>query len=231
MPVVLGLELRVTRRWYMAYITQILAEEEFNTALANFATVCNLQAETLDLTPAQITEIQAASTALANAITAATAARTAWASAQAAKLTKLADGHALVSKYAKIFRADQTVTDAILAELMLAPHKTPGVRTTPAIPTDLVANSDGNGNITLKWHRNGNIQGTVFNVEMRPNNSAPWSIIGTTTMSKFDTTWTPGTYVEYRVSASRRDVDSAACTPVVLWSAGSEDELYLADAA
>lgn len=215
----------------MSYITQIKSEEEFNTALANFASVCNLQAETLDLTPAQVTEIQAASTALANSITAYTSARTAANAAKATKMQELADGHAIVSKYSKIFRSDNNVSDAVLSQLMLAPHKTPSTKTVPTIPTDLVANADGNGNILLKWNRNGNISTTVFTVERRSGVSAPWSVIGSTTASKFATTWTPGSYVEYRVSASRRDIDSAFSTSVVLWSSGGESTLFLDEAA
>lgn len=215
----------------MPYITNIFAEEEFNTALANFANVCNLQAETLDLTPAQVTEIQAASTALANSITAFTAAKSAANAAKATKMQELADGHAIVSKYSKIFRADNAISDALLSSLMLAPHKTPSTKTVPAIPSELVANSDGNGNIALKWNRNGNISTTVFTIEARGGVSAPWSVIGSTTAAKFDTTWTPGSYVEYRVSASRRDIDSAYSTSVVLWSSGGESTLFLDEAA
>ena len=212
----------------MPYITEKRPEGDYVVALANFASACNLNAEDLDLTPAQVTAIQAASTAATAALTAVEDARNQYTSAVTAKNAAFESARNLVSQYAKTFRADSTISDALLAELNVAPHYVPGVKTAPNPATEFYGVSNGLGDIRLSWNRNGNIQGTTFIIESRAGTSEPWQQIWVTTRSYFDTTWAPGSYVSYRIRASRNDVESIASTPIILWDGETVGELQIA---
>ncbi|MFN8138961.1 MAG: hypothetical protein U0R49_04095 [Fimbriimonadales bacterium] len=59
----------------MPYITEIDADGELNTALANFNTVCIANAATLGLAPGDLTEIAAASTSFNTTFNAAASAK------------------------------------------------------------------------------------------------------------------------------------------------------------
>lgn len=82
---------------------------------------------------------------------------------------------------------------------------------------ELVASANGDGVTYLKWNRNGNIQGTVFQIETRASAAGAWSILDTTTRRTYVTISAPGVYIAYRVSAKRNGQTSPASTPVVLW--------------
>lgn len=212
----------------MPYITEIVNDGDLNTALANFNTVCIANAAALGLVPADLTEIAAASTNFNTTLNTATAAKATANSAVESKDVQKATSRNVVNKWAKVFRAKTTVSDALLNQLMLPPHKTPGSFTQPTTPTDLVATANGDGVIALKWKRNGNIQGTTFTIEYRTSPSGGWAILGTSTKASFGWESTPGQYVAFRVSATRRGVTSPASTPVVLWDTEQGEMLQLA---
>lgn len=212
----------------MPYITEIVNDGELNTALANFNTVCIANAAALGLVPADLTEIAAAATGFNTNLNTATAAKATANSAVESKDIQKAASRSVVNKWAKVFRAKTTVSDALLNQLMLPPHKTPGSFTQPVTPTDLVATANGDGVISLKWNRAGNIQGTTFTVEYRLSASDPWAILGTTTKVSFGHESAPGQYIAFRVSATRRGVTSPASTPVVLWDTEQGQTLQLA---
>ncbi|MBC8063309.1 MAG: hypothetical protein H7Y17_00640 [Chlorobia bacterium] len=67
-----------------------------------------------------------------------------------------------------------------------------------------------------------------FATKSRASSSDAWAVLSTCTKRTFETSWTPGSYVAFRVSAQRRGVTSAACTPVVLWDGESVVALKLA---
>ncbi len=212
----------------MPWITDIQADGELNSALANFYNVCNANALALTLTPANLTEIQGASTSFNTDLNASTAAKAAATAAVQAKNTQKTTSKDVVSKWAKTFRANATIPDELLAQLMLPPHSTPGSEIAPTTPTALVASANGDGVTNLKWNRSGNIQGTVFVIEKRTSASGAWAIFDTTTRRTFVTISNPGQYVAYRVSAQRNGMTSPASTPVVLWDTESGVALQIA---
>lgn len=211
----------------MPYITEIVADGDLNTALANFNTVCAANAATLGLTPADITAIGTAATGFNTSLNAATAAKATAKSSVDAKVVQKKTSRAVVSKYAKIFRANQAVPDSLLEQLMLPHHKTNGSKTPPAQPLDLVGSADGNGLVKLKWKRNGNIQSTQFLLEVRTDPAGNWSISGATTQTKFSYQAVPGSYIAFRVTATRRDLSSPPSTPFALWENGGGPGLEL----
>jgi len=202
------------------YITEIAKDGELNSALANFSSVCSTNAAALGLGPPDIAEISGASSVFNTTLNAWTAAKATAESAKTTKNTQKTTSKAIVSKWAKVFRAKTTVTDTLLAQLMLPPHKTPGNSTPPTIPSDVIASSDGLGNVRLVWKRNGNKANTVFVIEYRSSSTGPWTFLGTSTSTKFATEWQPGSYVGFRVTAQRAGMTSAPSNPVVLWETG-----------
>jgi hypothetical protein len=182
----------------------------------------------LGLAAGDLTEIQNASTNFSTGLNGWIAAKATADNAKGVKDGQRVTSRTVVSKWAKIFRANQAVPDALLSQLLLAPHKTPGEKTAPAQPTNLVANSDGDGNITLRWNRAGNIQGTQFIIEYKAASGDPWAVLTSTTRASCQTTWSPGQYVSFRVIAKRNGQTSAASTPVVLWDATGPVVLQLA---
>ena len=98
-------------------------------------------------------------------------------------------------------------------------------------PLALVASADGNGNIELRWKRNGNSAGTTFLIEYRLTATAAWSILGSTTKAKFFHTSAPGSYIEFRVTAQRADNESLPSTSVVLWGGSGSGESFELKAA
>ncbi|HRI42571.1 MAG TPA: fibronectin type III domain-containing protein [Fimbriimonadaceae bacterium] len=215
----------------MPWITEIVADGQLNGALANFATVCDNNAGPLGLTGPMVAEIEGAATNFSAELAASTAAKAARAAAVQSKSTQKTTSKAIVSKYAKIFRANSAVSDELLAQLMLPPHSTPGSESSPTTPLDLTASANGEGVTTLKWNRNGNIRGTIFQIEKRTSPSGAWSILDTTTRRTFVTASAPGQYVAYRVRATRSGQSSAPSTPVVLWDGSGSNAQTLEIAA
>lgn len=203
------------------YITEIRKEADFVNALQTFHANCITNKTILELTEADQAEIGVAATDAQAQLNNWEEARTAAKAAVVTKNETLKDSHAVVSKFAKIFNSNEAVPDSILAQLLLPPHFTPRTNTPPTQPLDPFANSDGLGNIELRWKRNGNRSGTVFLIEYRTSASADWTLFGSTTKAKFFTTWTPGSYIEFRISAQRGSYTSIASNSVVLWSGSS----------
>ncbi len=215
----------------MPYITDIEADGDLNSALANFNTVCAANSAALGLNPGNLTEIAGASTGFTTTLNAAIASKaTANANVEAKNLQKKAS-KAIISKWAKTFRANTTVPDSLLDQLMVPHHKTPGSKTPPTQPLDLVGSADGNGLVLLKWKRNGNRSGTQFLVETRTDPAGPWTISGGTTTLKFTYQAVPGSYIAFRVTASRGGQLSPASFPFAFWENGGGQGLELQVAA
>lgn len=212
----------------MPYITEIDADGVLNSALANFNTVCIANSATLGLNPVSLTEINNAATLFNTAFNNSTASKATTKSVVEAKDIQKKSSKATISKFAKQFRANPAISDALLEQLMLPKHKTPGTKTPPAQPLNLVGSADGNGLISLKWNRNGNRQGTQFLIEVRTDPTEEWTIGGGTTQAKFQYQAVPGVYIAFRVIAQRHELNSPASVPFSLWENGGGVSLQLA---
>ena len=212
----------------MAYVTDIEADAALSAALNQFNLTCAANAGPLSLTPANLTEIAGMATSFATNFNAVVAIKqTAKATIEAKDIQKKAS-KATLSKWAKTFRANPAVPDNLLDQLMLPHHKTPGTKTPPTQPTNLVSSADGLGLVSLKWSRNGNNQRTQFLIETQTTPGGPWTISGGTMKSRFSFQANAGNYIGFRVIASRDDLLSQASVPVQLWVNGGENLLALA---
>lgn len=204
----------------MPYITDIRKQAELADAMTTFAATCAANSAALHLDPADVLAIQAMANSFTSALNAYSDAKAASDSAHAAKDAQYASSRATLSMWAKTFRADLTISDALLEQLNLAPHSTPGTKTPPTTPIDLVANPNGLGVVALKWGRNGNGTGTVFDVQTQSAAGGDWTIAASTTKAKFSYQAVSGQYIAFRVSASRNGLTSTPTLPIVLWNQG-----------
>jgi hypothetical protein len=208
----------------MPYITEMRKIAELNLALLGFSNTCAANALALGgLTPAQLAEIAAMATNLNASINAYESAKAAEALALENRNIQLAASKATLSKWAKTFRANLAISDALLAQLNLPPHNPQATKTPPATPLDLTASADGQGLVSLRWKRNGNKSGTQFLIETQTTPGGEWTITGATTKVRFSFQAVPGNYVGFRVIAARDDEQSAPSVPVVLWLNGNEN--------
>jgi len=210
------------------YITEINKLGDLNVALQSFSTTCAANAVALGgLTPAQLTEISGMATNFTSSLNSYATAKAAADLALSNRNAQVKTSKATLSKWAKTFRANPTITDALLDQLDLPHHKTPGSKTPPVTPGNLIASSDVQGLVSLKWKRNGNTSTTVFTIETQTALDGDWSIAGSTTKTKFDYQAVLGNYIAFRVFASRDGQNSQPTVPVTLWANGGGQSLTL----
>lgn len=202
------------------YITETVNDLALKSAFNAFSSTCATEAAALGLSPAEAAELAAAAAQFDSDVLDVVAAKANLNSKVQMKDEQKAASRSMISRYAKRFRANESISDALLTRLQLATHETPGTHTKPTSPMSLQATSDGQGNIRLSWNRNGNRQTTVFQIEVRYSPSDPWTMLGVTTQAKFRLRATPGSYISFRVFAHRNSFVSPAGTPVTLWHEG-----------
>lgn len=213
----------------MPYITQITKEADLSVALTSFSATCAANAAALGgLTPAQLTEISGMASNFATSLANLATARAAEQLAMENKNLQLATSKTLLAKWAKTFRANPAISDALLDQLNLPHHKTPGTKTPPTTPLDLVAGADIQGLVNLKWKRNGNNSTTVFTIETQSELGGDWTIAGSTTKTRFNYQAVPNQYIAFRVYASRNGLYSQPTLPTTLWANGGGQTLTLA---
>ena len=177
---------------------------------------------------AQMTALTTAKTALAADITATAAARAAYrAAVEQRDSSQAATTSAIASIAATIF-GNPLVTPTMIAATGLVPRSTSRAKVVPTTPINLVANPQPNGQVNLKWGRNGNKMGVVFRVEAK-SASGIWMMVTEATGCKVTLTgYTPGIPVYFRVTASKNGIVSGASNEAIIYGASSVDHLTIA---
>ncbi len=184
---------------------------------ANFVDVANTNATVLGLGLPDILVLETARDDFE-------AARTGRANAAAAAIASTVDKNnnrtavlALVGGYNAEWQADSAVSDLIIADLGLTVHdETPstiGVFT----PLNFVASGQGNGNVTMKWQRNGNKWGCNFFVEVSTDNGVTWSLKTATTKARITLIGVTIQPTIYRVRAERNGTISGASSQSLVY--------------
>lgn len=212
----------------MPYITQTTADGPLNSQLQSFLATAEAQSVKLGLTAPDIEAMGELYTAFSTSLAASDTAKAASKAATTAKNTAKRLARANVSAWAKIWRADENISDDLLNELMLAPHNTPGQHSAPTTPTDVTASLNNESVITLKWKRNGNTSGTIFSIETAEDGSGPWTMLDATTKTKFSTQGTPGTTQWFRIVAKRDGMSATPTNPISVWTGGQSLSLQIA---
>jgi hypothetical protein len=209
------------------HITEIVADLELAQALDDFREVAANNASALGLNQSDLGEITNAANNFSGKLGLWNAAKLAADNALATKNHQKQLSKATISKFAKIFRSKKSISDGLLAELMLPPHNPPRTKTPPTTPMNLVANATGQGLIKLQWKRNGNTSFTTFQIEYRTAPSGPWTILDTTTRVRYTYQAVPGVTIAFRVRAKRHGLTSAASAPFVVWPQDGSQEFQL----
>ena len=205
----------------MSFITTEQSDGDYLSNLGAFLEAAAVNAEVLGLTAGEmemlLTEVQALDSAMVNAVTARAAAMAAT-TAKEAQLERL---RGAVAMLAASWRANPTIPDEVLDELMVAPHKVSRRVSAPSVVRDLVLTATGGGLITLRWGAGGNIKGTVYQIECCSSPDGHWVLLDTVTARKFERVFEPGVPVWFRVRAKRGSRVSGACLPVSMWAGGA----------
>lgn len=212
----------------MEFVTQKMGDAEYLASLKVFYDAAQLYADTLGLDKPELTELQAQIGQFEKQLQETQAAKNALKATVTEKDAQRDVVRDLVGTFARRWRADENIPNEILAGLRLAPHRSLPVRSAPAPVTDLVITANGEGELSLRWNRNGNVKGTLFMVETAPNGSGPWVLLDSVTSTKFSILGEPGVPIWFRVRTKRRGLTSVACLPVSIWAGGVGSGLLLA---
>jgi hypothetical protein len=124
------------------------------------------------------------------------------------------------SAYAKVGITNQQLIDA-----GLQPHSTSRAKIVPATPTDLIVSPNADGNVALKWDRNGNPGSVTFQIESSTD-CLNWTIVATTTRAKATlSVYTPGVQTWFRVRAQRNETVTAPSAQIPIYPSGGESSM------
>lgn len=210
-------------------------DEAFAAWLRQFVQTAEANLPALGLSAADLQTLAAQTPQFADAVQTVFSQKNKAAAAISVKdnLRGAADGtaRALVNK----IQANPSVPEALKRTLGITVRRTRPRLTPPAAPTELHAAGADSGAFSLKWDRNGNAPGTLFEVEARVGMGAQWCLVGVVTACKMTHTGQiPGVPICYRVRARRGKTTSVPCpSQPTLYANGTagynvqqEDALY-----
>lgn len=186
--------------------------------LENFFQVCDSNSTVLELSAAELTEIENARNEFILDLQNAEVARKAYSAAIETKDVQRAQSVGVVRKYAKNFKGNPNVSEALLTALgVINPSQSGPIRTVNNLA--VIGMSDGVNRVT--FDRTGNSRGTTFIIEYANSIQGPWFLAGAITRTRFGH---PGNVVGqqrfYRVTSSRAGEVSPATPPVVVYPGG-----------
>lgn len=177
--------------------------------LQNFIDVANANLASTGLTAGQMTALNDLYTAFTTAFGVQQAALVA---ARNATMTKMQERDAVIAavrQLAQIVQKHPGATDQLKNQLGLTVPPGPPVPVVPNVPSGLEGAVGRQGQIFLKWDKNGNKPGTTYILEMRVGLEGPWSFVAAVTRSKYtDVGREPGVFIQYRVHAVRTNKSS-----------------------
>ncbi len=167
----------------------------------------------------QIAALASGDTDLGTSITGVVSAKAAYHSAVQNRDTKQGVCLGAIVSIAKSIYANPAVTPAMISALGLQPHSTTRTKVTPSTPTELTATPSPDGNVLLKWNRNGNPSSVNFLIESQTGTGA-WTFVQDTGKARVTLGgYVPGVAVSFRVVASKNGLMSAASTTAAIYAA------------
>lgn len=185
----------------------------------------------LEVDAGELEEIQDASEAYITALSALNTARAAYLAAVEAKDAARASMIETDRRYVAQFQALPNLDPKILLALDVPQRKTAGSRSAAITPTNPVANAFPNGDVVIRFGRNGNSSSTVFTVERSRDLGETWTSVFSSARTRVKLSgYTPGETVWFRVFATRNGTVSAPTVPAMIWpdTPSGETELELA---
>ena len=201
-------------------------DQQFAAWLTNFVTVCSANQATLGLTPAEFTTIATAASEFTEGLTESDASKATTKAKVASKDELRRQATAIVRTYAREFKANPNVPGPVLTNLGIV---TSGAAGPVTQVTGLQVTGCADGVNKLIWNRSGNIQGTIFIVETKPQGSSTWAIAAAVTRTNFNhEDQQPGEQIWYRIVASRAGVSAVASLPVAAYGGSDSAPLTIA---
>lgn len=201
----------------MPYITEERRDAQLRNMLPAFISQATANATLLGLEPSELDALTSEASNYSDVLDQVEAAKNLLRSAVRAKKKSQSEIRALLAQFAKTWRADPAIPDNILAEMNVAPRQGQGSQSPPVTPTQVNYSINTEGVVRLRWKRNGNKPGTVFNVERSADGVTNWAVVNTSTSTKAIFQTAPGVTVYYRVVAIRGQHSSAPTNPIVVW--------------
>lgn len=187
--------------------------------IENFVSVANANLAETGLTAGQMTELNDDLTEYTISWGNLIAARH---QSEMATTTNKAAMNTVVTKLrelARIVQAHPGASDELKQNLGLPVRDTHPAPVIPQAPLDLNTAVGRQAQITLKWDRAGNKQGTSFIIEYREGDSGPWEFVASVTKSRYvDLGRVPGVYLQYRVRAVRAGRQSLPSEPANVYA-------------
>lgn len=208
------------------YITEMKSDVMLQNELANFLAQTIANDAELGVDVGEIQALTDNIEAFEAAMTDVTATKAAAKAAVTAKNEAAATLRAQIASFAQTWRANPAIENSTLDKVNVPPHATAGTHTPAVQPTDLNFTLPTETTIALKWGRNGNKPGTVFNVQTSPTGTGNWTVSKITTATKATFTGTPGTPIYFRVIAIRGQSTSAPSNMTVVWLNEEAVELF-----
>ncbi len=179
-------------------------EFELLAWLQNFNTVAAANLAALGFVAGDLTPSTAGTTSYSTALSDSVAKKDAAKSSVSAKNSQKSVVVDVVRNLARRVQAHSGVPDSLKLSLGLPVYNTPATPVTPQAPASLVVSGTEDGINTLKWKSNGNKPGTMYMIEARGSDTAPWVFINATTKTSFEhTDQIPGVKMSYRVRSKR----------------------------
>ena len=187
--------------------------------LTNFIAVADDKQTELGLTAFQITQLQGIKTALETKINN----RQSTKEAATAALTELnletKNVNDLIGSLNIGFKADKSISDALLELLGLDADSNNLTPIVPVAPADLVVTGSSNGINSIKWKSGGNKSRTTYIIEAKIGAATDYVFVKATSKTRFEhSNQTPGVKVLYRVKAVHGDLESSFSNEAVVYN-------------
>lgn len=212
----------------MGYITEENSDPKLAQAMSTFLTNAEKNEEILGLDAGSIGAFSAAFQAFEGALDDADEAKADSKAKVSAKNDKKRFAKNLIAQFAQAWRADPSIPDSVLDQMLVPNRANGGTRTPPTMPLNLRLSVDSAGEVSLGWDRNGNKYGTIFNVEIASSATGTYATYDMTTKAKMKYQGTPGVPIWFRVNAKRNGFSSGYSLPISLWATGTTDVLNIA---
>lgn len=203
-------------------------DAQLSAAAHNAATVLNGALLAYGVTAAQANAIETGADTIDASVTDITTKKAGLAAAFDEKAVNRQSTITALNVVAGIIYNNPGVTTAMLLEAGYSPRDTTPTTIIPFPATELLANPFADGSVELKWARNGNPQGVIFNVEVRSEGDT-WSQLASTTKAKITVNgFAPGVSKWFRVVATKNDLVALPSNEAPIYF---EEELALEIAA
>lgn len=177
--------------------------------LNNFVNVATANAAALGIDAPDQAEIDAARDDFTAAYNAKVAAAAAALSATAGKDIERANSLTVVGKFNAEWQANPAIAQTLIGELGLTIRADGLSKVGVFTPLKFVATGNGNGEVKMKWDRNGNKWGCTFTIEVSYDSGDSWQVVTSTTQAKKTLTGVTIRPAVYRVRAERNAQFSA----------------------